>query len=153
VPAYKHRHQHSFHTVRYGPRHFYGHHVTGKKHLHPDLETMADRRKRRWLIGGLVAVILVVFAVLVGFSAYRSASSAKNSLDSARLIISNDLNNKQAFLSSSGRTQLAADIQLVEKDANVAASTLQASFGIRVLGYVPYLSLRLNLSHSLRPPS
>ncbi len=140
MPAYKHRQQHLFHTLRFGPRHFYRHHVGKKTHPHRSRAEIASRRKRQlWLLGGLVVGLAVVFLGL-GYSAYRSAKSARNSLESARLVISQDLSNKQIFLSANGRAKLATDIQTVQNDANVAAATLHASIGMRVLGYVPYLN-------------
>ena len=77
---------------------------------------------------------------LLGLSAYRSALRAKTSLEAARAVISNDLSNKQAFLSSAGRAKLASDIKTVEADADNASAILQGSLGMRVFRYVPYLN-------------
>ncbi len=76
----------------------------------------------------------------MGLSAYHSALRAKTSLEAARTVISNDLANRQAFLSSAGRAKLASDIKTVEADADNASAVLQGSLGMRVFRYVPYLN-------------
>jgi hypothetical protein len=140
VTAYKHRQQHRFHTLRFGPRHFYRHHVKQEGHPHQSRAAIASRRRKQFLLvlGGLV-VLIVVFG-LMGLSAYHSALRAKQSLDAAKAVISADLSDKQIFLSSSGRAKLGADIQTVETDANSASGTLHGSLGMRVFGYVPILN-------------
>lgn len=85
-------------------------------------------------------VIFVVVIGILGLSAYRSASRAKTSLEAARTVISNDLSNKQVFLSPAGRAKLAADIKTVEADADNASAILQGSPGMRVFRYVPYVN-------------
>jgi hypothetical protein len=77
-------------------------------------------------------------------SAYHSALRARTSLEAARTVISNDLSNRQAFLSSAGRAKLASDIKTVEADADNASAILQGSFGMRVFRYVPYLNYQPN---------
>jgi len=96
------------------------------------------------VVFGLIVGFCVVGAVIVGISAYRSASSAKRSLEAARQVIENDLSNKQVFLSSGGRAQLATDISAVEQDANTAAATLHASYGMRILGHIPIVNDQTN---------
>ena len=93
---------------------------------------------RLLLAGGLVVFVVVVG--LMGLSAYHSALRAKTSLEAARTVISNDLSNRQAFLSSAGRAKLASDIKTVEADADNASAILQGSLGMRVFRYVPYLN-------------
>jgi Protein of unknown function (DUF4012) len=145
VPAYRHRQQHALHTVRYGPRHFYRHHLARTTHVHqPKAARTARRKHRLWVAAAVVVGLVVVAAVILGISAYRSATSAKNSLESARAVIAADLANKQVFLSAGGRLQLAADITSVEKDADAATADLQGSLGMRVMGHVPYLSTQRN---------
>ena len=139
MAAYRHRQQHRFHTVRFGPRHFYRHHVARATHPHqPRPVTAARRRKQLLLIGGLVVFIVVVG--LLGLSAYHSALRAKASLEAARAVISNDLSDKQIFESSAGRAKLASDIKTVEADADSASAILQGSPGMRVFRYVPILN-------------
>jgi hypothetical protein len=133
------RDQPRFHTVHFGPRHFYRHHVARGKHPHqPRAATAARRRKQLLLVGGLVVFVVVVG--LLGLSGYHSALRAKTSLEAARTVISNDLSDKQAFLSSAGRAKLASDIRTVEADADNASAILQGSLGMRVFRYVPYLN-------------
>ena len=88
----------------------------------------------------MVSSIFVVVVGLLGLSAYRSALRAKTSLEAARTVISNDLSNKQVFLSPAGRAKLAADIKTVEADADNASAILQGSLGMRVFRYVPYVN-------------
>ncbi len=139
MPAYRHRQQHRFHTVRFGPRHFYRHHVARARHPHQGRKAIAARRRKQlFLIGGLVLFVVVVG--LLGLSAYNSALRARASLEAARAVISKDLSNKQAFLSPAGRAKLALDIKTVEADANAASSILQGSVGMWVFRYIPYLN-------------
>ncbi len=56
------------------------------------------------------------------------------------MVISNDLSNRRAFLSSAGRAKLASDIKTVEADADNASAILQGSLGMKVFRHVPYLS-------------
>ncbi len=144
MPAYRHREQHRLHTLRFGPRHFYWHHVKRETHPHRSRAATSTRHRKQLLLalGGLT--ILVVALVLLGFSAYHSALRAKQSLESARTVISSDLSNKQLFVSATGRAKLAVDIQTVQADAIKASSELNGSPGIRVLGYVPFLSDQSN---------
>ncbi len=141
MAAYKHRQQRWLHTIRYGPRHFHRHHIAQAKHAHQaKIVVPSVRRKRLWIAAGLAAGAVVVVVVVVGISAYSSASSAKDSIDAARSLIAKDLADKQIFLSPGGRAQLAVDIGTVEQDADAASADLTSSFGLRVLGHVPYLS-------------
>jgi hypothetical protein len=145
MPAYRHRQQHTLHTVRYGPRHFYRHHIARRTHVHqPAVVRTVRRRKRRLRVAGVVLGLLVVLAVVLGISAYRAASSARDSIESARTVIARDLADKSVFLSAGGRAQLAVNINAVEKDADAASADLHGSFGMRVLGHVPYLSEQRN---------
>jgi len=117
--------------VRFRPRHFYRHHVLRETHPHQSRAAIATRRRKRLLlVGGLVVFVVVVG--LLGLSGYHSALRAKTSLESARTVISNDLSNRQAFLSSAGRAKLASDIRTVEADADNASAMLQGSLGMRV---------------------
>ena len=84
--------------------------------------------------------MLVVVLGLLGLSAYRSALRAKTSLEAARTVISNDLSDKQVFLSPAGRAKLASDIKTVQTDADNASAILHGSLGIRVFRYVPFLN-------------
>ena len=86
---------------------------------------------------------LAIFVVVIGLlalSAYRSALRAKTSLEAARTVISNDLSNKQVFLSPAGRAKLSSDIKTVEADADNASAILQGSPGMWVFRYVPYVN-------------
>ena len=125
--------------VRFGPRHFYRHHVLRETHPHQSRAAIAPRRRKRLLLVGGLVVFVVVVGVL-GFSAYHSALRAKTSLEAARTVISNDLSNRQAFLSSAGRAKLASDIKTVEADADNASAVLQGSLGMRLFRHVPYLN-------------
>ena len=125
--------------MRFGPRHFYRHHIARETHPHQSRAAIAARRRKRLLlIGGLVVFVVVVG--LLGLSAYHSALRAKTSLEAARAVISSDLSNKQAFESSAGRAKLASDIRTVEADADTASAILQGSIGMRVFRYVPFLN-------------
>jgi hypothetical protein len=118
--------------VRFGPRHFYRHHVLRETHPHQSRAAIATRRRKRLLlVGGLVGglVVFVVVVGLLGLSGYHSALRAKTSLEAARTVISNDLSNRQAFLSSAGRAKLASDIRTVEAEADNASAILQGSLG------------------------
>jgi hypothetical protein len=110
VPAYGHRRQHHLHTVRFGSRHCYQHHLLRETHPHQSRAAIATRRKKRPLrVGGLVVFVVVV--VFLGLSAYHSALWAKTSLGAARTVISSDPSVRQAFLSSAGRAKLASDVK------------------------------------------
>jgi hypothetical protein len=125
--------------VRFAPRHFYRHHVARAAHPHPGRKAIAARRRKQLLlIAGLVVFVVVVG--LLGLSAYHSALRARASLEAAQAVISNDLSNKQAFLSPAGRAKLALDIKSLEADADNASSILQGSVGMWVSPCVPYLN-------------
>jgi hypothetical protein len=85
--------------------------------------------------GGLV---VVAFLVLVIFS-YGPLNSARDDLNQARTIISNDLANRSLFTSADGRARLANDIGSVAKEAAEANTTLSNSESISLLGHLPVL--------------
>lgn len=145
MAAYRHRQQRPRHTIRYGPRHFYRHQISGTKHLHHRRTVHVSKRKRRiWLAAGLALGVILLAVLALSFSAYRSITSAKNTMESARLIIDQDLSDKQVFLSASGRTALASSIETVTNDSISASAELHSSIGLKVLGQLPYLSDQRN---------
>ncbi len=141
MPAYRHRKQHSLHTLRYGVRHFYRHHISKAGHAHQRTPPVpkASRKKRIWIASGLFVGLILLALVFLGVSAYRSVSSAKNKMTSARVLIAQDLANKRIFLSSAGRAQLAENIETVDGEVASASATLHSSVGLKVLGALPYL--------------
>jgi hypothetical protein len=150
VPAYRHREQHPLHTLRFGVRHFSHHHISKVGHPHArSLKVPAVRRRRRRIAIGVTAGVIALVVLVLGISAFRSLMSARTTMSAARRVIENDLADKQIFLSSSGRTVLAADIRTVYNDASNASTTLHDSIGLKVLGKVPYLSDQNNGMESL----
>jgi hypothetical protein len=145
VPPYKHREQHSLHTIRYGPRHWYRHHILKVGHKHrARLYTKSLRRKRLKLIGGFAATVVLLAVVLLGLTALRAVLSAKHSVDAAQAVINEDLANKSLMQSSDGRAALAGEIQTVANSVATAEHTLKTSFGLRVLGDLPFLNTQRN---------
>jgi hypothetical protein len=65
-------------------------------------------------------------------------------MNQARAIIERDITDKQLFLSARGRAIVATNIQTVANDAARASAALHSSFGISILGHVPYLSDQSN---------
>jgi hypothetical protein len=93
---------------------------------------------------GLVFGIVILVGLALSFSAYRALSTAKHSMDAARIVIDQDISNKQVFESKVGRAALAANIQSVLNDVKSASVALHSSFGLRILGKLPYLSDQRN---------
>jgi hypothetical protein len=131
-------------------RHFSRHHIAKVGHPHErHLKVPAARRRRRRIILGVTAGVVGLVVLGLGISAFRSLMSARSTMTAARLVIERDLSNKQIFLSSPGRTVLAADIRTVYNDASNASTDLHDSIGLKVLGKIPYLSDQSNGMESL----
>jgi hypothetical protein len=94
-------------------------------------------------IGVVLGAVLVAIIVL-GISAARALESAKSSMETARALIESDISDKGRFLSSGGRQELAADLQTVNGYVRTASATIHGSFGLRLLGSLPYLSDQRN---------
>ncbi len=141
MPAYRHRQQHRFHTLRFGPRHFYRHHVQRETHPHrPRAATAARHRKQLLLALGGFAVLAMVL-VLLGLSAYHSAVRAKQSLEAAR---TGDRERplRQAAFRLRDRTRQAGrrtfrPLKLTQTKPHRSSTDRRGS---DCLGYVPFLN-------------
>lgn len=87
---------------------------------------------------------MVVGVFALALSAFRAVESARDSMSQARAIIERDITDKQLFLSVKGRATVATDILTVANDAAKASAALHSSFGLTILGHVPYLSDQRN---------
>jgi hypothetical protein len=79
----------------------------------------------------------------LGLSAYHSAFARQDTLEAARTVISNDLE-QEGVPVPGGTRRAASDIKTVEADADKALAILQGSLGMRVFRYVPDLNDQTN---------
>jgi hypothetical protein len=82
----------------------------------------------------------VVALLVLGFLSYRSISRARDTLNQAHATIVQALGDRQQLNTAAGRQNVAREIVQVQADAARARATLQSSFGLKVLGSLPFLS-------------
>jgi len=86
-----------------------------------------------------VAVLLAVGA-LVGWSAWRSLTQARTTLEQARQLVGHLEGNPQQLLSAPGRASARRSIEAVERDAASAHADVASSGALDVVGFLPLLS-------------
>lgn len=139
----RHRDQRRFHYLRHSPAHARLH-LRGVSHGHRrkvrGATGKARHRHRRlalWLGGG-VAILVVVLAVLA-LDAYRSVERARMDIDLARSAVQSIADNPRGLLTSSGRAAAEVDLRSAASKSATALNTLQGSFGLTALGFLPVL--------------
>lgn len=140
MPIFKHRQQRRAHLIRYGPRHLVRH-LRNEQHGHfvviaNPTETRHNLAVYAALAGGALVLALIA---LVAFSIHP-LSSARADLNSARILIGNDLHNRALLTTATGRSQLLQDIGEVSEDAAQADQAITNSASLRILGSLPVLN-------------
>lgn len=138
MAPYRHRQQRTGHRFRYGPVHLVRH-QRGTRHQHDIPAPKALRRKRRLRLVPLALGVVLLVLLVLGAMAYRSLVDARNSLEAARGVITQALNDRHQLLSAGGRARAGAEIAEVEAAAGEAEHTLHDSAGLSVLGALPVL--------------
>ncbi len=91
------------------------------------------------LSAALILGVVLIFFLVAGIFAYRSASQARTLLDDAHATITSIIGNENNLESSAGRESAEAAVAKVSIEVAQAQRDLQSSFGLSVLGVLPYL--------------
>ena len=99
------------------------------------------RRRRRWVWWTLgVVVVLAGFLAVCGLLAYHSVQQARASLQRVQSLASRVADDPTQLETAAGRANAAQELDAITRGTAAAQRTLDGSFGLRVLGFLPYLS-------------
>ena len=155
MAPYKHRRSRRFHSLRHGRAH-YRQHRDGVRHSHRRERSAtlnqkaAERRKRRrpWVIGGSIVFVAVTAFIVLG-SAYRSLSSARDSISSAQAGATAISRHPNLLTTASGRAQLAATLESMNQAATSARQTVNSSISLSFLSVLPFVGHEIDGARSL----
>lgn len=141
MAAYRHRHQHRRHSVRYGLAHW-------RQHRADVAHTHEPRRRRRRRASrvrvALLAVVLVLvvlgLAAVAALASYHSLERARASLEAAKSQVASLQSSSHQLLTTTGRARAADQLAVAASEVASARSQVTGSLALRVAGSLPVLS-------------
>ena len=155
MESFEHKSSRAFHRYRHGYSHLQQHR-RGERHKHKRRNrrhraaAAPTRRLPPVALGAIIAGAVVIIAMFfVVASAYRALQSARGDLTTAELSVSSVSHDPSVLTSKAGRANLAAALNTIDSQASSARSTVDGSWALSILHFVPIVGRQVDGTRSL----